>query len=139
ALVARGSGIGHAEVRVRDQPTGKNRARGEGHLDAHRSGAEASLLVAGREQERDPRGAREFRLAASGKLVTVVEGDVSEIRAGTGFSGNARLENRVGELVRLARTRPLLRERRRPGAPPPPLKRIDVLNDALLLVVGLLE
>src|SRR5581483_8414573 len=97
--------------------------------------------IAGRQECADARRERQPRLGAAQHLIAIVESEIAE--AGAASQELAGAEHRLGKaqlVTRMLGDRPLLGEGVRPVlAVPEARDAADVLDDARLLVIGLLQ
>src|SRR6185436_13822074 len=136
ALAVGTEGASAAEVPVRHQAVHDDERDRQVELDARSTRAEPVVDVARRQQHAHSRRERQPRAAVAEQLVAVVDRDVAE----PAVAVSARERHGVAQLVAEAGRRPLLREVEAPvAAVARQLEHADVLDDAGLLVVGLLD
>src|SRR5690242_12182490 len=127
---------GESRVRVEGQPGSGPHAERQVGLQPYTAGAPAAALVAGGDQETEPRRHVHAVISASHELVSVVEGDVAE-------AGSVRLvqyRDRVAQLVGAPSERPLLGEGVGPrSAAIRAGERADMLHHTGLLIVRLFD
>ena len=118
-----------------DEPAAPLDAAGQVHLKPGAAAAEPAIGVAGREQQAQARRECDPAAGAVQRLVAVVEARVPD----PGVFADRLHGKGQAQLVPLRRRRPFLGERVRPVALSEAREAADVLDDARLLVVGLLE
>src|SRR5882724_1397559 len=128
---------GRSRVKVRGELLIQYHAHGPVGLDTSTAGAAAELWIARRKHDAQARSNGDPCIAVADQLIAVVQSNVTRARAGSREVAGVRRDDRVTELVPGRRIhRPFLREAVNPGlAPPEPLKIVDVLDDAIVLVV----